>query len=384
MPILDQSTLSTAYPTNAGAFERYDVVRSGQSRDGVHRPSIDHESVSLTATATPQVRMSIPCVRVPREEGEAVRERLAAADLVDDGHEIVVEDGWLYLPVRDADAVPDDLSVVGRDVSVRESQTLPGDHLEFEARYERIGTVAIVDEDEPGRARALADAIVASDLPIDTVLDRASKVKGEERVRDWEVLVGEGTEVRHREYGCEYALDLAEVYFSPRLATERHRVVEQVEAGEHAVDMFAGVGPFLVPFAKRGAECVGVDVNERAIAYLRENAARNGVADRITTINADVREVAPDYACWADRIVMNLPHSAGDFLEAAVEIAGENCVIHYYDITHEDDPFGPGERAIRAAAEPDYEVTVDTRRVVRSYAPQEVNVVLDARLRRNG
>jgi len=48
--------------------------------------------------------------------------------------------------------------------------------------------------------------------------------------------------------------------------------------------MFAGVGPFVVPFAKRGAECVGCDVNEAAIEYLRENAERNGVTDRITAI----------------------------------------------------------------------------------------------------
>jgi nucleoside-diphosphate-sugar epimerase len=48
----------------------------------------------------------------------------------------------------------------------------------------------------------------------------------------------------------------------------------------------------------------------------------------------------------------------------------------------EDDPYSPGERAIRAAAEPEYEVTVETRRRVRSYAPHELNVCLDVRLRR--
>jgi tRNA (guanine37-N1)-methyltransferase len=94
---------------------------------------------------------------------------------------------------------------------------------------------------------------------------------------------------------------------------------------------------------------------------------------------------------------MNLPHSADEFLDAAVSLAADSegrrpsgsrpkadddCVIHYYDIQHEDDPFGPGERAIRAAAEPEYEVTVETRHAVRSYAPHEVNVCLDVRLER--
>jgi len=329
--------------------------------------------------------MEVPCARVAREEGEATRSALADADLIDDDYEISVEDGRLYIPVADPDAAAALLEggeIVSRTVAEREQQTTPADLLAFDPTYERLGKAALVDEDDPERARAIADAVLESDLPVETVLNKASKVKGETRVRDWELLAGENTEVVHREYGCEYLLDLAEVYFSPRLATERHRVAEQVAADECAFDMFAGVGPFVIPFAKRGATCVGVDLNPDAIEYLRENARRNGVADRVTAVNDDVREVAAEYADWADRLVMNLPHSADEFLESAVTLAGDDCTLHYYDIQHEDDPFGPGERAIRAAAEPEYEITVETRHTVRSYAPHELNVCLDARLER--
>ncbi|MFB6141924.1 MAG: class I SAM-dependent methyltransferase family protein [Halorientalis sp.] len=326
--------------------------------------------------------MPVPCVRVPRADGERTLRDLAAADLVDQTHEITVEDGWLYVPVVGADAVPEQYDVVEHDVPEREPQTTPTDLLDFAASYERIGDVVVVDEDDPDRARALADAVMASDLPASAVLNRASKVKGDLRVRDWEVFAGSGTETVHREYGHEYALDLAEVYFSPRLATERHRVAQQVRAGERAFDMFAGVGPFVVPFAERGATVVGVDLNPVAVEYLRENARRNGVADRVTAVQGDVRDVAADYRGWADRLVMNLPHSADAFLDTAVALAGEDCVLHYYDIQHEDDPYGPGEAAIRAAAEPEYGVSVETRHTVRSYAPHELNVVLDVTLTR--
>ena len=324
--------------------------------------------------------MSVPCVRVPVTEGEATRERLAEADAIDDGYDITVEDGTLYVPVTDPSAVPDTFEVVEFDAPVREGQTMPADELGFEPSYERLGDLVIVDEDDPERARRIADAIVASDLPVDGVLNRASKIKGTERVRDWEVLAGDTTEVLHREYGCSFELDLAEVYFSPRLATERHRVVKQVREDEQAFDMFAGVGPFVVPFAERGATCVGTDINEQAIEYLRRNAERNGVDDRVTAICGDVREVAADYEGWADRVVMNLPHSANEFVETAVALAGEECVLHYYDIQHEDDPFGPGIAAIREAAEPEYAVSVETEHVVRSYAPHELNICLDVRL----
>jgi tRNA (guanine37-N1)-methyltransferase len=326
--------------------------------------------------------MEVPCVRVSRTAGEETRQALAEADLVAEDFDITVEGDQLYLPVTDADAVPAEFEVVLHDVPERTGQRTPADVLGWEPSYERLGDVVILDEDDPEVAREVAEAVMASDLPVATVVNRASKVKGDLRVRDWDVLAGDGTETVHREYGCEFALDIAEVYFSPRLATERHRVAEQVEDGERAFDMFAGVGPFVVPFATRGADCVGVDLNERAIEYLRENAERNGVAERVTAIQGDVREVAPEYAGWADRVVMNLPHSADAFLDAAVTVAGEECVLHYYDIQHEDDRFGPGEAAIREAAGDKYDVDVETRHTVRSYAPHEFNVCLDVRLTR--
>ncbi len=327
--------------------------------------------------------MEVSCVRVEREEGETARRALAERDVLANEFEITAEDGWLYVPVSDPDAVPADYEVVERSAPARERPEMPADLLGFEPSYERLGEIVILDEDDRDRAEEIAEAVMASALPVETVLNRASKVQGELRVRDWDVLAGDGTETVHREYGFEYALDVAAVYFSPRLATERHRVTEQVREDERVFDMFAGVGPFVVPAAARGAQAIGVDLNDRAIEYLRENARRNGVSDRVTAIHVDVRETAPDYEGWADRIVMNLPHSADEFLDSAVSIAGEECVVHYYDIAHEDDPFGPGERAIRETAESvDYDVDVGTRHVVRSYAPHELNVCLDVCLSR--
>jgi tRNA (guanine37-N1)-methyltransferase len=326
--------------------------------------------------------MSVPCVVVPREEGESTRRTLADLGVLDEAHDITVEDGRLYIPVSEPRAVPGEFDVVSHDAPERDRQTLPGEILGWEPSYERLGDIAILDEDDPGRAREAARAIAESSLPVGTVVNRASPVEGELRVRQWDVLYGEETEAVHREYGCAFALDIAEVYFSPRLATERHRVVEQVEAGERFFDMFAGVGPFVIPAARRGAEAVGVDLNGVAVEYLRANAERNGVADRVTAIEGDVRRVE-GYDGWAERLVMNLPHSADEFLDTAVALAGDDCTLHYYDIQHEDDPFGPGERAIRAAAEPDYEVEVLERREVRSYAPHELNVCLDVRLVRD-
>lgn len=348
--------------------------------------------------------MKRPCVVVPRESGEEARQRLAEADLVDEEFGIVVEEAGsrgeagetdelkLFIPVTDPDAVPAEFAVTQKDVPARTPQQTPEDLLGYAPTYERLGDIVIIDEDDPEHAQEVAEAVMNSDIPVRTVINRASKVKGETRVRDWEVLAHDPdpdderppTETVHREYGHEFAVDVAEVYFSPRLATERHRVVEQVEPGEHALDMFAGVGPYAVPMAAAGAEVVACDINPTAIEYLRENARRNDVAERVTAHVGDVRELTEEYANWADRLVMNLPHTAAEFADAAVAFAGESCVVHLYDIQHEDGAFDRATTALEAAAGDEYEVTVLEEHVVRSYAPHEVNVCLDARLDRIG
>ena len=330
--------------------------------------------------------MERPCVVVARESGETTRQRLAEADAIDQEFGISGADGKLYIPVTDPDAVPEDLEIVQHDVPARTPQRTPADLLGEEPTYERLGDVVLVDEDDPERAAEIAEAIMESDIPVRSVLNRDSKVKGETRVRDWKVLADEGerppTETVHREYGHEFAVDVSEVYFSPRLATERNRVVQQVEPGEHALDMFAGAGPYAIPMADAGAEVVACDINPEAIEYLRENAERNKVADRITAHVGDVRELTDEYADWADRLVMNLPHTAAEFADAAVAFAGDSCVVHLYDIQHEDAPFERARGALEDATGDEYEVTTLEERVVRSYAPHELNVCLDARLDR--
>ena len=339
--------------------------------------------------------MKRSCVVAPRSEGEAARQRLAEAGLIDEEFGIVVEgegeDAMLYIPVTDTEAVPADLDQAQHEVPARTPQRTPADLLGYEPTYERLGDIVIIDEDDPERAREVADAVMASDIPVRSVINRASKVKGETRVRDWEVLAHEpdpeaperpATETVHREYGHEFAVDVAEVYFSPRLATERHRVVEQATPDEQVLDMFAGVGPYAIPLADAGATVAACDINPVAIDYLRENAERNDVADSITAHVGDVRERTDEYCDWADRLVMNLPHTAAEFADAAVAFASDSCVVHLYDIQHEDGAFDRARESLETAAGERYDVTVLEEHVVRSYAPHEVNVCLDARLDR--
>ncbi len=93
-------------------------------------------------------------------------------------------------------------------------------------------------------------------------------------------------------------------------------------------------------------------------------------------IEGDIRDVAADYEDWANRLIMNLPHTAEQYLDAAAVLAGDVCRLHYYDIQPESATFA-GETEIRDAFEPRYRVSVAERHIVRSYAPGVLNVCLD-------
>ena len=67
-------------------------------------------------------------------------------------------------------------------------------------------------------------------------------------------------------------LDVKKVYFSPRLATERKRITDQVKNNEIIVDMFAGIGPFSISIArKHKVKIYAIDINPYAYKYLKKN-----------------------------------------------------------------------------------------------------------------
>jgi tRNA (guanine37-N1)-methyltransferase len=318
------------------------------------------------------------CVRVPREEGEETRRMLADEGLLNQDLRIQQEDGCLYIPVYEE---PGNLETEIREFEERDEETDATDILGHEPRFETVGDTALLEPEENDEA---GEALVEADNGIVTSLRVESPVEGRERTRQMSHVAGERkTTTVHREYGREFVVDLTEVYFTPRLAEERERVASQVVEGETVFDMFAGVGPFTVAASESGAEVVASDINTHAVELLRENAERNGVADRVVAYNEDARLVADRVGDndGADRVYMNLPHTADEFLDAACEAAHEGCVVHYYDIRHEDDLFDGAVEEIREAAEKaGYGVEVLERVVVRSYAPYDYNVCIDFRL----
>ncbi|MCD6188864.1 MAG: class I SAM-dependent methyltransferase family protein, partial [Thermococcus sp.] len=179
----------------------------------------------------------------------------------------------------------------------------------------------------------------------------------------------------HRENGIRLKLDVAKVYFSPRLATERMRVFERAKEGEVVFDMFAGVGPYSILLAKKAKIVFACDINPWAIRYLEVNRKLNKVKN-IIPILGDVREVADQIK--ADRVIMNLPKFAHEFLKEAMISVKRGGVVHYYGFSHENNLFDEHlEKIEKIAGELGKDIKVLEKRKVRPYAPYQFNIAID-------
>jgi tRNA (guanine37-N1)-methyltransferase len=318
--------------------------------------------------------MESMCIRVPKKAGEKTRQKLLELSAIDRNLKIKSGDGYLLIPIIKP--------IEGYDVEKADFEELikespPAEILGFAPAYEQIGDIVIIDRYEP-HAQRVAEVLLRQNK-IKTVLQAETSISGEYRTRGLSILAGERrTETIYKENGCRYLLDLAKVYFTPRLATERLRVANQVHNGDTVVDMFAGVGPFSILIAKRfpGARVIAIDKNPDAVYYLKENVKLNKVRN-VEIMEGDAREEVRGIS-GADHVIMNLPHSGLEFMEAALQIIKNGGVIHFYAIAHEDDLFeGILGRIEEIAQGMNLRIIPLNKRMVRPYAPYQYNICID-------
>lgn len=331
------------------------------------------------------------CIKVPKKKGESIRRMLLELEILDNSVKISADEMFLYLPLTREPApdelrnFPEETELNECDFEIQEKKPVPEDLLGFSPVYEVIGDIALLEDPDldTQKASRIADALLRAHPNVKTVLKPLTPVIGEFRVREFEVIAGEPrTETIHREYGCRYQVDLSRAYFTPRLSTERSRVLSWVKKGNIVVDMFSGVGPYSILIAKnkKPSKVLAIDKNPEAVRYLRENIILNSVKN-IEAIEGDAREEAKRFAGTADHVIMNLPHKAFEFLDSAVLLTKPGGIIHYYGITPEDDLFESSIELIRAAAEKaGRKIEILDKRVVRSYAPHQYNICIEARV----
>lgn len=314
------------------------------------------------------------CIRVLKKDGEKVRQKLIELGAIDKDLKIKSENEELLIPV----VMPiEGYRIEKADFEDLKKEASPAQVLGFSPAYEQVGDIVIIDRYEP-EAKRVADVLLRQNR-IRTVLQAETSISGEYRTRGLSILAGERkTETIYTENGCRYTIDLAKVYFTPRLATERLRVANQVHDGDLVVDMFAGVGPFSILISKRfpRARVIAIDKNPDAINYLRENVKLNKVKNveiREGDARAEIRGLQN-----TDHVIMNLPHSGLEFLDAALGILKKGGIIHFYAIAHEGNLFEGLLKNIEEIAHGmNLQIIPVNKRVVRPYAPYQYNICIE-------
>ena len=240
--------------------------------------------------------------------------------------------------------------------------------------------------------RLIGAAIVSHSPAIRCVVNKLSAISNEYRVLPMEVIAGDeaDTRVLVKEHGCQFRFDYRLVYWNSRLATEHRRLVELIQPHDTVVDIFAGIGPFVISAAKRAQQSAQADgeagreekqqpchilandKNVHSFDALNDNVALNGVSGRLRTYNMDAREFVADVKQQlaeqrlprVDHVIMNLPATAIAFLDclrglyphraqpmaAGVETEEPPCpVVHVYSFSNADDKVADVMSRIEAA-----------------------------------
>lgn len=223
--------------------------------------------------------------------------------------------------------------------------------------FSRVGHIAHMNlrEHQLPYRKLIGQVIIDKNPGITCVVNKTNTIDSTYRNFQMEVLAGESNMVaKVRENGVLYEFDFSRVYWNPRLSTEHERIVSLLHRGDTVVDVFAGVGPFAIPAARRGCAVLANDLNPESFRWLQHNAKLNKVDQKITTSNLDgrdfirgpVRERLPALMKGSQKIhvVMNLPALALEFLDAFKGLLDPDQSlsnlpqVHCYGFSKENDP----------------------------------------------
>jgi tRNA (guanine37-N1)-methyltransferase len=355
----------------------------------------------------PPSRASI-CIKVSKSYGEKSIRTAATLGIIDKTLNIQRNSDFLYIPLKRelARGETDSLShnvpeyqISTHDFSERrrtprtlmeclKDELAPNLLVSLPHSMDIIGDIAIIeipDELQPHEG-IIGKAILSTHKNVETVLAKASPVEGEFRTRQFQLIAGENkTITTHKENGCQYFLDITKAYFSPRLSNEHKRIANLTKESEMVVDLFAGVGPFVILIAKThsNVKVYAVDANPDAITFLKKNVRLNRVENKVYPMLGDAKKIAEQHLVGiADRVIMNLPEKAIEFVEPACKtLKPKGGNIHFYCFmsdrssleNNKDDLINSVEKAGR-------KITTISSRLVRSTAPHQWQVAFDAKV----
>ncbi|KAJ7751203.1 Met-10+ like-protein-domain-containing protein [Mycena maculata] len=136
----------------------------------------------------------------------------------------------------------------------------------------------------------IGQIILDKNLQVRTVVNKLDSIDTQFRFFKMELLAGDPDYVvEHHEADCRFTFDFTQVYWNSRLHTEHERLVQVFKPEDVIADVFAGVGPFTIPAAKKGCAVLANDLNPQSTKYLSLNIENNRVSDVVKVSCEDGR-----------------------------------------------------------------------------------------------
>ena len=181
-------------------------------------------------------------IKVPLQQAEAAKQYLIETQNLSDVYKVASKEGFVYFPIVSKQKVGKKYLVVlvqlkkiqkkEKDLKKILAKSFTKKQLEkLKTAYDQVGSIAILEIDKTmtEKETQIAEVLLQTQSSIKTVLKKEGGHVGEFRVQKMKFLAGIDTrETIHRENGVQLSLDVENVYFSPRLSTERKRIMQLV------------------------------------------------------------------------------------------------------------------------------------------------------------
>ncbi len=331
-------------------------------------------------------------IKVKKEKAEKIRKKLISENALSNDFIPFSTGDYVFFPLSKEVKIKDAYIVdVNFKKSVRRPRSLEEalDEMGIYAKgilssFDIIGDIAIVEIPDAlkEKEKEIGAAIMKIHPNVKTVLKKEGPMAGEFRVRKFGFVAGKRTtKTIYKENNVKMHMDVARVYFSPRLSYERARIARKVKKNEKVLALFAGIGPFplVIKKQKPETEIVAVEINPEAIKYMKKNMKLNNLDFEV--IEGDVAKVLKEkrFQGWADRILMPLPRGGEHFLKNVFDAAKDGTIVHFYTFASLPFPLDDAEDKVKRYL-PGNSYKIIEKRIVRPFAPRIVQVVLDIRI----
>ncbi|GAB5357309.1 hypothetical protein AAMO2058_000363500 [Amorphochlora amoebiformis] len=265
-------------------------------------------------------------------------------------------------------------------------------------KWHKIGDIALFPSgDWTSSARAIGATVwsaVASVLGVSRVAIQG-EIKSEVMRRPRVEIVWRSPEAKEKggwvtqnEGGVKYRLDVTRSMFCKGNGTEKKRVGQICHPGDVVVDLYAGIGYFVLPYLIHGkaTHVHACEINPASIEALRQSLKSNGVESRCTVHAKNNKDLAGKD--FADRVNLGLlPSSEGGWPIAVRVLKPEGGYLHVHGNCADTDTKAYAEsvreaieRLAQASGDPrkqDWNVNVTHIEKVKWYAPRVRHVVVD-------